>query len=164
MAEERRIQAQQGYADALAGDEIMDATARLLAPKRPSAPARSVERSRGPQHREERQPRREEPRKAKPAPQKPQKPAAQKPQKPMKPAKPAQSAKPAPQQAPAKKPGRSLGQVVKSALSLDERKAKIREQAKARRGMPPERPKTSAGQMDSTEHASLMKPYYLNDD
>ncbi len=166
MAEERRIQAQQGYSDALAGDEIMDATARLLAPKHPSAPARSAERSRGPQQRREerrndRQPRREEPRKAKQAAQKPQKP-----QKPVKPAKPVQNAKPAqpPQPAPAKKPGRSLGQVVKSALSLDERKAKIRQQAKARRGMPPERPKTAAGQMDSTEHASLMKPYYLNDD
>ncbi len=33
MAEERRIQAQKGYRDPLAGEEIMDATARLLAPK-----------------------------------------------------------------------------------------------------------------------------------
>ncbi len=166
MAEERRIQAQQGYSDALAGDEIMDATARLLAPKRPAAPARPQQRRDDrQQRREERhETRREEPRKSKPAPQK-----AQKPQKSAKPApKSVQNAKPTPnpaaQQAPEKKPGRSLGQVVKSALSLDERKAKIRQQAKARRGMPPERPKTSAGQMDSTEHASLMKPYYLNDD
>lgn len=47
--------------------------------------------------------------------------------------------------------------------SLEERRAKARQRAKERRAAG-ELPRSGSGLMDSTEHASLMKPYYLNDD
>ena len=192
MEEERKIQAQQGYSQALAGDTVMDATARLLSSGKPqSAPSRphTAKRHDAPS------PRSAKPAKAKPAPvgrgisdapkredrraaaqsrqDTPQKakPAA----KPAKPtpvgrgipdAPPDKSARPAKAQ-PAPKPekrGLFGRKSPKSDAALEERKAQIRQQAKARRARGPMEAPKSDHQMDSTEHASLMKPYYLNDD
>lgn len=72
------------------------------------------------------------------------------PRQPQKPHKPAASAKPT------QKP-------QKPASSLEERKARIRAEAKTRRRAAADAPKP-AHQKDSTEQPSLMKPYYLNDD
>lgn len=140
MAEERAIQAKQGYTDALSSDTVMDATARLLAPRK-SAQKTAAQ----PQ-----QPKQQRP-KAHPNPiQRPSQRAAA-------PAKPVQKAAPAPQ-----KPSKPQ-KLQKPSPSLEDRKAQIRAATKARRRGGPEAPKT-AHQKDSTEQPSLMKPYYLSDD
>lgn len=140
MAEERKIQAQQGYGQALSGDTVMDATARLLSSGKPQG-GQPRHTSDAPQKRREDRPR-------------------TRPQDQVKPAKPAK-AQPAPKP---EKRGLFGKKPAQDQASLEERRAKIRQQAKARRARGPvEAPKTDR-QMDSTEHASLMKPYYLNDD
>ncbi len=151
MEEERRIQAQKGYiSDPLGGDEVMDATARLLAPKKPagtgashvqkSAPS-TPERGRKGTSREQAQPNLH-PRRKESASRK----AAAKLERPA----PAQKTSPQPKKA-------------EKQSALEAKKAEIRAKAKSRRNARPERPRAT-GQMDSTEHHSLMKPYYLNDD
>ncbi len=178
MAEERRIQAQRGYGGALEGDTVMDATARLLSSKREDRRAAGLGADRtaktgerasesGILPRVAKEPAKRAPNpsvtsKRKPMPAQPrpaQKPATQ-PKAPQ-PAKPAQQ-KPTP---PAPKPEkRGLFGKKAAAGSLDERKQRIREQAKARRARGPMEAPKSDHQKDSTEQPSLMKPYYLNDD
>ena len=197
MAEERRIQAKQGYSDALAGDTVMDATARLLAPRgqqgRPADAPRRRDRREAQSAQRERSAQKAQPgQKAKPAQQ--ERPAQkaqpnQKSQSAQKaraaaPKKPAQAPKQAPQQ-PAqsakrglfgkKKPVQSPSAQASAAQTparrpagkdqeaLEARRAKIRQQAKLRRARGPVETPKADHQMDSTQHESLMKPYYWND-
>ena len=160
MAEERAIQAQKGYTGALDGDVIMDATARLLAPRKPAQPSQLTQ-----PRREERRTLRPEPSEKPRAERKPQPKVQPKPQLKTQP-KPQPKAQPKPQAQPKLQPkSQSKPQPQRPkqpAASLEERKARIRAEAKARRerGEPPK----SAHQKDSTEQPSLMKPYYLSDD
>ncbi len=152
MEEERRIQAQKGYiSDPLGGEEIMDATARLLAPKRegrragPDGPERRQEPRRGPSRRV--LPETEGSRAVSAS-----SPSVTAPQRDNRKGKrPSQPQK------------REQPQKTEKQSALEAKKAEIRNKAKSRRAARPERPRAS-GQMDSTEHQSLMKPYYLNDD
>ncbi len=179
MAEERKIQAQRGYGGALEGDTVMDATARLLSSGKPQGTPQKRQEGR-PQRQERRaEPKREERRiaksQAKPAApvHKAEKPArpTQKPVKaqsvgrgiPDAPKKPAVST---PAEAPKKRGlfGKKAAAPKAPATALDERKQRIREQAKARRARGPMEAPKADHQKDSTEQPSLMKPYYLNDD
>ena len=200
MEEERRIQAQRGYiSDPLAGEEIMDATARLLAPKREDRRAAGLGAGRtaktgegsktlsGISPRAAKEPAKSAPnpnvtaRKSKPSRTPPvQKPKAPKPTQSSvgagsKPARPTQKPasvgrgspdapkKPAAQK-PEPQPKRGLfGKKPVQDTALEERKARARQRARERRAAG-ELPRSGSGLMDSTEHASLMKPYYLNDD
>ncbi len=186
MAEERAIQAQKGYTDALSGDTVMDATARLLAPKRAG--------SDGPERKRERRPIATDgpatgqkqakgkalsgilaaqpgsgsghgPSTSATAP-KPRRDASNPSVTASKQPKPTQkAAAPAkPKQKPQKSTSTGAGSnPARGTSSLEERKARIRAEAKARRRGPADAPKP-AYQKDSTEQPSLMKPYYLNDD
>lgn len=162
MEEERKIQARQGYSQALAGDTVMDATARLLSSgKSQSAPRPHRETPPKPQHQKQGQAKKPAAKSQAPAPAKPAKPT-------VKPVSTPKSVQPRPKAAqPAPKPekrGLFGRKGPKSDAALEERKAQIRQQAKARRARGPVEAPKSDHQMDSTEHASLMKPYYLNDD
>ena len=122
--------------DPLASDIIMDATARLLAPRKlPRQPEKPRRKEKG-----EQQP-------AKEARQSPKgKQAARKEQQPSRektPRKQAAAQDKQPQPAPAPKSRRKRG---------------------GRPGRPPEIVLRTNGQKDSTEQPSLMKPYYLSDD
>ncbi len=131
MEEERRIQAQKGYiSDPLGGEEIMDATARLLAPKKPARTAPQRDSRRG------------TPKELSLHPKKKESPS---------------------RKAAAKLDRPSQPQKTEKQSALEAKKAEIRNKAKTRRAARPERPRAT-GQMDSTEHHSLMKPYYLSDD
>ena len=116
----------------LDSDTIMDATARLLAPRR------SLLSTILPKGGEKKQPEQKKPR-AQKKPARPEQPGAKKAQKPAK-AKQEPPKKAAP--APAKKKGASKPQ-------------------RRDRRMPPEPPRKNQPK-DSTEQASLMKPYYLD--
>ena len=144
MAEEEAIRAKQGYTDALSGDTVMDATARLLAPRRPTASS-GAEHAERPQRRQRgggegaRKKQTEAPKAAQG--RRPGRSSAQKPVK----AAPAAERRPDP--APQPKP---------------QRENRGRSAGRSRGPMEPVlRPST---QKDSTEHESLMKPYYLNED
>lgn len=192
MAEERKIQAQQGYGQALSGDTVMDATARLLSSKREDRRVGpdGLERGRAqgrkrpvdqPESKGSRAVNASNPhpqgarpiRKAAEPPTAGQsvtskrnpKPTQSKPvQKPATPApRPSKQPKPAPAPKPEKR-GLFGKKPAQDQASLEERRAKIRQQAKARRARGPVEAPKADRQMDSTEHASLMKPYYLNDD
>ncbi len=176
MAEERKIQAQRGYADPLEGDVVMDATARLLASGRGSAAQSRPSR----QERHPRQERGPRPAKVQPAPKVAKVDKATKVDKAAKADKAAKVDKapkvqpaskvvaPKADKAPAKAEKRGLfGRKAASkpdSSALEERRAKIRQQARDRRARGPVEAPKSGAQLDSTEHASLMKPYYLNDD
>ena len=199
MAEERRIQAKQGYSaqggGALAGDTVMDATARLLAPKGQPIhpPQRQKQPQRGRDGQPDRQPRAQKPPKAKQAPAKPVKAEAKPAKTEARPAKgeakPVRAEGKAPAQArsaqksaqkPAQKPIQPPRAEAKRGLfgkkaapaqgrsadpaALEERRAKIRQQARDRRARGPVEAPKSDHQMDSTQHESLMKPYYMNED
>ena len=150
MAEERAIQAGQAAKrhDPLDGDAIMDATARLLAPRRDAAsaqnrPAERPKRRQGDsnpprqkkgQERQESGQRRQDGR-GKPAPNRTR--GEQKASPSPRPERRGQEGKSRPANS-TRSPGRGRGPIE-----------------------PTLRPST---QKDSTEHESLMRPYYLNDD
>ena len=126
--------------DPLAGDRIMDATARLLAPRRPVQPVMAAEPPKA--EREERKSRRKKKKKAAtPAPQ-PKQEQPKRETKQLAKAKPARKPKPA-------KPE-----------SKQEKPAPKKKSRPPRRQEPSGRSRTK----DSTEQKSLMKPYYLSDD
>ncbi len=192
MAEERRIQAQRGYGGALDGDTVMDATARLLSsgrssrresprptrsarsakaasPGPESRPAKSGEKAARSGQRQEPKPQRQDRPSRKPeakppaedrAPKAParsaQKPASKAPARAV-PDAPKQAQQPAPQR-------RGLFGRKSAQADLAARKEQIRQQARSRRAHGAMETPKSGSQLDSTEHASLMKPYYLNDD
>jgi len=124
--------------DPLAGDRIMDATARLLAPRRPVQP--TVVNTQPKAEREEQKNRRRKKKPTAPAPKQEQK-KREKPQASVKvkPAKEPKQAQPAPKQ---------------------EKAAPQKKTRPPRRQEQPARSRTK----DSTEQKSLMKPYYLSDD
>jgi len=129
--------------DPLAGDRIMDATARLLAPRRPSRPV-TVDLAPAPKEKpasETRKRRRKKKKAAQPVAEIPvRQPKAEKPKQEKQPAKPKQE----------KQPPKT--KVEQSALKKKSRPQRQQEQ--------PARSRTK----DSTEQKSLMKPYYLSDD
>ena len=142
MAEEQAIQARY-YHDALAGEEVMDATARLLAPKgsgqkrqtppaRPEASPKRGQRPAGPSSKQEKRA------------DKPQKSRQSAPKR-SKSAQPPKDSRPAPKRpAPAPKQG-------------------ARKNRSDRRGRPMEVTLRLGSQKDSTEQqGSLMRPYYFN--
>ena len=142
LAEERKIQAQQYGRDPLAGEEIMDATARFLAPKGSKTPAPTRQEK---PRQEQRQQEPSVPPKAKAQQQSNAK--AQKPQQPK------SSGAPVPQPpAPQKK---------QAVSSLKDRR---REDRRPTRPHGPVEAPHSGAQKDSTEQRSLMKPYYFNPD
>ncbi len=154
MAEEQAIQAKY-YRDALAGDEVMDATARLLAPKGKSAgregPAPGGERSRR---------RGEAPRSETPAREK-DKPRGKK--KAPEVAEPKSAGQ-------RKGPGRGKGKPPaapqEGPAPRQEKGKKDRPQRRGGRGRGPMEVTLRLGsQKDSTEQqGSLMRPYYFNPD
>ena len=117
----------------LDSDVIMDATARLLAPRRPVPQAQTQTQTQGP--------RRSEPQKKQ---EKAPKPSQQKPRR------------------QGKKQGAPTQPVKEPVLppSLSGRKKRRRDD----RPRPVEAPLRSDRQKDSTQHKSLMRPYYLHDD
>ncbi len=142
MAEEQAIQARY-YHDALAGEEVMDATARLLAPKgsgqkrqtppaRPETSPKRGQRPAGPSSKQEKRA------------DKPQKSRQSAPKR-SKSAQPPKDSRPAPKRpAPAPKQG-------------------ARKNRSDRRGRPMEVTLRLGSQKDSTEQqGSLMRPYYFN--
>ncbi len=163
MAEERAIQAKKGYTSgALSGDTVMDATARLLSSKRELKRAGSD----GLERKRERRPI------ATGGSATGQKQAKGKALSGILAAQPgsgsghgpnASVTAPQPKKATATKPAKPAQKPQKPVSSLEERKARIRAEAKARRRATADAPKP-AYQKDSTEQPSLMKPYYLNDD
>ena len=122
----------------LDSDVIMDATARLLAPRRPAQPPRSERPQR------ERRPRGEKPRKE----QQPQ-PKAEKEQPPK-----AQEGKGG-----KKGKGEKGGSILPPSLSGKRRRSRGNDKPR-----PVEAPLKSNRQKDSTEYRSLMRPYYLHDE
>ena len=163
LAEERKIQAQQArqYHDPLAGEEIMDATARLLAPKGTFQKNRET-------------PPKSQPDRVKPAPI-----SQITPKTPKNGAKtPENRVKPTPKSAPPKKGNKQPQPVgpqsfhVERPQPLPPQKAPSPKQEKPSprrdsrrsdrpRRTPLETPHSNA-QKDSTEQRSLMKPYYFN--
>ena len=139
LAEERAIQAKRFKNDPLAGESVMDATARFLAPKTPPrqqtppAPKKPLE---PPSRRAPQQGKRSDGRRSAPAPKK-KEPVPQK----KAPAKPASKSAPAP-----------------------EPKREQKRRGDRRRG-PMEVTLRLGSQKDSTEQqGSLMRPYYFNPD
>ena len=139
----------------LDSDVIMDATARLLAPRRPSGSARPQ--TRAPRQEERprnRQENREQSRSGRNG-------GARRPEQPAQPEKTAQSGqkrdggKPVRNERPAQNPAPAEGQ---SPVPVKKRKRRRND-----RPRPMER-SLYAHQKDSTEQASLMRPYYLSDD
>ena len=130
--------------DPLASDIIMDATARLLAPRKlPRQPEKPRRKDKGEQPpKEAKQSRKGKQASQEKAPKKEKQPSQEKaPKKERKPQeKQAQPAAPAPKSGRKKRGGRG------------------------RSGRPPEIILRTNGQKDSTEQPSLMKPYYLSDD
>ena len=162
LAEERAIQAKQAARhkdwDPLAGDVVMDATARLLAPKTPAKPQVAAP---------TRQPaqaspqggggRRSRPEGGKPtAPQKPS---------PAQPSQGGRGARKAAQPPTADQKGK-VKPTAKSAPAPRQDPAPAREKPKRgglfRRGRPMEPPVRPSDQKDSTEQQSLMRPYYFS--
>ena len=121
----------------LDSDTIMDATARLLAPRR--ALLSSILPAKKPEQKKQAAPKKAKPAKAEEpkqaGPSRPDQPKGKKPQKPA-------------MQAPSKK----------TAPAPQKKQAAPRQR---RRGAPPEPPRKTQPK-DSTEQASLMKPYYLD--
>ncbi len=159
LAEERAIQAQRAEyykdRDPLAGDTVMDATARLLAPKKPifsKAEPIQQPQQRQPEKKPHRQEKRKQPQgkgrqEVKFAPPKEQKGRPQ-PAKPRQDGGKAQSHAQPP--APAKAPAPQREKPKKGGLF--------------RRGRPAEPTLRLGDQKDSTEQRSLMRPYYFNPD
>ena len=138
LAEERAIQAQRFKDDPLAGDTIMDATARFLAPKSP-APQPRQQASQKPQSSGSTSPRRQkrspEQRKEQPSPPK--------------------------KAAPAKSAPKKKG----AAPAIQERGKQEQKRRNDRRRGPMEVTLRLGSQKDSTEQSgSLMRPYYFNPD
>ncbi|MDD6161072.1 MAG: DEAD/DEAH box helicase [Oscillospiraceae bacterium] len=119
----------------LDSDVIMDATARLLAPRKPVRPAAPVP--------------------ARPKAEKPKKQSGTQAAKPEK-----QAAKPEKQ---GKKPRKKAKQ-PKADAGAEQAAAVLKKKRRRRddRPRPMEAPLRSDRQKDSTEHKSLMKPYYMN--
>ena len=159
MAEERAIQAKQGY---LEEEDALDATSRLLSPKRELRRAGAD----GPERK------REDRRIASDGLERGRKPGLSAPDGARVGGKPRRNAsnpsvtapKPAPKREEKRQPVKPTPKPTpkKPTPSLEDRKARIRAEAKARRRGPAEPPKT-VHQKDSTEQPSLMKPYYLSD-
>ena len=165
LAEERAIQAKQAAyykdRDPLAGDVVMDATARLLAPKTQEKPKTAEQARRGDTDRqisrqERGKGRRQEGRKQAPAAETGPKPAR----------------KPAPVQQ-SQKQGKAQPHKGQPPKKADKPKAApaaapapAREKPKKgglfRRGRPMEPAVRPSDQKDSTEQQSLMRPYYFN--
>jgi len=148
LAEERAIQAQRFKDDPLAGDVIMDATARLLAPKG-SIPSQRQE----PRPRQEQRSQRE------------QRPKQERKKSPEKPRREPRQEK--------RSEGRREGGQPAALKSADRRsapakaepsKAEQRKDRSFRRGRPMEPTLRLGSQKDSTEQQSLMRPYYFNPD
>ena len=126
----------------LDSDIIMDATARLLAPRRPANP---------PQR--ERKPRKEQPRQGKP-------PKAEKPIQGEKAAKqPPKAQEGKRHKGKGEKAKGEHGSVLPPSLSGKRRRSRGND-----RPRPVEAPLKSNRQKDSTEYRSLMRPYYLHDE
>ena len=161
MAQERAIQAGQAaaYQDPLAGDVIMDATARLLAPKGSADRAAKQSASRpeeeSPALRQEGQGggSRRRRRKKRPA-QEAQVQSGQKAQSGQKPQKAQKTQKPQNAQ---KAPDPQSAQRAQNGQKASAR----RDRGRSRRGGPPEVVLRPGNQKDSTEQPSLMRPYYL---
>ncbi|MBM6897179.1 DEAD/DEAH box helicase [Pseudoflavonifractor capillosus] len=126
----------------LDSDIIMDATARLLAPRRPANPPRG-----------ERKPRKEQPRQEKP-------PKAEKPIQGEKAAKqPPKAQEGKRHKGKGEKAKGEHGSVLPPSLSGKRRRSRGND-----RPRPVEAPLKSNRQKDSTEYRSLMRPYYLHDE
>ena len=131
--------------DPLSGDRIMDATARLLAPRASSfSPLTAQTPSQG----KKRKKKPAAPVQQQPAPVVPAAPAAEEKKRKKKKKKASSSQQPAPQPAPVKE--------AEKAAPAREKKRRDR----APRG--PMEPMKSGQTKDSTEQKSLMKPYYIN--
>ncbi len=122
----------------LDSDVILDATARLLAPRRPAQPPRSEKPQR------ERRPRKE--------PKQPKQERAPKAEK------PAQAQQPAKAQEGKKSKGEK-GSILPPSLSGKRRRSRGNDKPR-----PMGAPLKSNRQKDSTEYKSLMRPYYLHDE
>ena len=128
----------------LDSDVIMDATARLLAPRRPVQPPRSERPQRERKGRKEQPAKQEKPRKEQPKQEKPKK-------------------EPQPPKAQEGKGGKKHKGEKPSILppSLSGKRRRSRDNDRPR---PIESAPRSNRQKDSTEHRSLMRPYYLHDE
>ena len=128
----------------LDSDVIMDATARLLAPRRPVQPPRSEKPQRERKGRKEQPAKQEKPRKEQPKQEKPKK-------------------EPQPPKAQEGKGGKKNKGEKPSILppSLSGKRRRSRGNDRPR---PIEAAPRSNRQKDSTEHRSLMRPYYLHDE
>ena len=128
----------------LDSDVIMDATARLLAPRRPVQPPRSEKPQRERKGRKEQPAKQEKPRKEQPKQEKPKK-------------------EPQPPKAQESKGGKKNKGEKPSILppSLSGKRRRSRSNDRPR---PIESAPRSNRQKDSTEHRSLMRPYYLHDE
>ena len=128
----------------LDSDVIMDATARLLAPRRPVQPPRSEKPQRERKGRKEQPAKQEKPRKEQPKQEKPKK-------------------EPQPPKAQESKGGKKHKGEKPSILppSLSGKRRRSRGNDRPR---PIEAAPRSNRQKDSTEHRSLMRPYYLHDE
>jgi len=162
LAEERAIQAQKFRDDPLAGEEIMDATARLLAPKARTAPVREERPSRSQPKQERRAA--QEARNSRTAEQQKRRgrnrggegagqsrPAGAG----KAPSEPKASRAPKAEKAP---------QAPKPSGESQRRSGRDRDRSRGRRGGPPEIILRTGNQKDSTEQPSLMRPYYWTPD
>ena len=128
----------------LDSDVIMDATARLLAPRRPVQPPRSEKPQRERKPRNQQPPRGEKPRQEKPRKEQPK----QEPQPPK-----------AQENKGGKKHKGEKPSILPPSLSGKRRRSRGND-----RPHPIEAAPRSNRQKDSTEHRSLMRPYYLHDE
>ena len=128
----------------LDSDVIMDATARLLAPRRPVQPPRSEKPQRERKPRNQQPPRGEKPRQEKPRKEQPK----QEPQPPK-----------AQENKGGKKHKGEKPSILPPSLSGKRRRSRGND-----RPRPIEAAPRSNRQKDSTEHRSLMRPYYLHDE
>ena len=128
----------------LDSDVIMDATARLLAPRRPVQPPRSEKPQRERKPRNQQPPRGEKPRQEKPRKEQPK----QEPQPPK-----------AQENKGGKKHKGEKPSILPPSLSGKRRRSRGND-----RPHPIETAPRSNRQKDSTEHRSLMRPYYLHDE
>ena len=133
----------------LDSDVIMDATARLLAPRRPVQPPRSEKPQRERKGRNQQPPKPEKPKQEKPRKEQPKQ---EKPKK-----------EPQPPKAQEGKGGKKHKGEKPSILppSLSGKRRRSRDNDRPR---PIESAPRSNRQKDSTEHRSLMRPYYLHDE